>query len=463
MKKKEKTLAGMFTAYVAVFCITTVLLAAASFLLLLVMSGTGCILPANYAEKQLEEREEKIQEAEREEVAGLIPQGCSYGVYDGTGVWQEGDFSVQERRDAWEQYEKSSIYAADGRYYRLIAMDDGGVCIVKYDLRMRYASERLNEILPAPELLLPILDVVLFLLNLIFLSKRFAGKIKAQLEGLSRITEKIAANDLEFQTEPSAIREIGEVMDSLERMKNALQDSLEKQWDMEKQKQMQLSALAHDVKTPLTVIRGNAELLEESGLPEEDRKCAAYVLANVKEIERYLERMRQVLGGTDGDEEEQTLPCEELERMFRETAEQICSAEKLPVSFDIRPTAGEICCHAEGLLRAWTNLVSNGAEHTDCEKGLRILMGQESRKGQSYLAVTVRDYGPGFSERDLQYAAQEFYSGDTSRHGRSHQGLGLSIARRFLEAQGGFLEYKNWEAGAEAALWVKIETGGGDA
>lgn len=61
--------------------------------------------------------------------------------------------------------------------------------------------------------------------------------------------------------------------------------------------------------------------------------------------------------------------------------------------------------------------------------------------------AAVRDYGAGFSDRYLQYAAQEFYSGDASRHDRRHQGLGLASAKRFLEAQGGFLEYRNADEG----------------
>ena len=55
--------------------------------------------------------------------------------------------------------------------------------------------------------------------------------------------------------------------------------------------------------------------------------------------------------------------------------------------------------------------------------------------------------GPGFSTEALNYATEEFYRGDESRHDRSHQGLGLSITKRFVEAQGGFLEIRNSEAG----------------
>lgn len=59
----------------------------------------------------------------------------------------------------------------------------------------------------------------------------------------------------------------------------------------------------------------------------------------------------------------------------------------------------------------------------------------------------------------MEFATEEFYRGDKSRHDRSHQGLGLAIVKRFLESQGGFLELGNSEeiGGAEVTLWVKGE------
>lgn len=463
IKKREKTLAGLFSKYVALFCINTLLLAGGMFLLFLGLCALGLFLPANYAETRLTENAAEIPKAGAA-LEELIPPGCSYGVYDRDGVCQEGNFDPQEQKNAWEQYKSDHFYVSDGGYYRFFSMDNGKICIVKYYIRMRYSAEKLNSLLPAPEVLMPILVVILFVLNMIFLSRRFAGKLKVRLRELSGITEKIAENDLDFQTGSSDIKEINEVMQSLGRMKEALQDSLQKQWDTEKQKQEQLSALAHDIKTPLTVIRGNTELLEEGNLPEEDRECASYILTNVQEIEQYLKRMRLVLQGRKQEETKTVLSCGNLEEQFRETAKQISMAEKIPVSFDIIQSEGKICCIEENLLRAWRNIVSNAAEHTDCQKGMAVSIKRMKRDEEFYLEASVLDFGPGFSERDLLHAAEEFYSGDLSRHNRKHQGLGLAIAKRFIEEQGGFLEYKNSStgSGAEVSLWIKMNPANGD-
>ena len=458
VKRKEKTLAGLFLKYVAFFCVNTILLAAGVFLLMICLSAVGCLLPANYAEVQLSENVVYIRGA-GDSLEQWIPQGCTYGIYSTDGLWLTGNFPVQEQESAWNHYENNTMYAEYKGYYRFIPMDDGNVCIVKYHLIMRFSNEKLNELLPAPELLIPILDIILFILNAVLLSQRFAGKVKVQLRELRMITDKISQNDLEFETKTSDLKEINEIMASLGRMKDTLKDSLKAQWDMEKQKQEQLSALAHDIKTPLTIIRGNTELLKESGQAEEESECIEYILENVEEIEKYLENMRQVIYGDRQEADMVVLRCESLKETFRETAKQLSTAGKIPVSFDIRSFDGRICCNEAEVLRAWSNIVSNAVEYTNCQRGIMISIRTEYKESRLYFVAAVRDYGTGFSARDLQYADKEFYSGDASRHDRRHSGLGLAIAKRFAEDQGGFLEYKNCSdgTGAEVELWLKAE------
>ncbi len=71
-------------------------------------------------------------------------------------------------------------------------------------------------------------------------------------------------------------------------MKIALKDSLEKQWNMEKSRKIQISALAHDIKTPLTIIKGNSELLSETCQDKNYLKYNENVLKSANEIEHYL-------------------------------------------------------------------------------------------------------------------------------------------------------------------------------
>lgn len=131
-------------------------------LVFLVLSPmTGFTLPANYAELQLTDHTEEIRAAGTD-VEALIPDGCRYGIYDAAGRFKTGTFSADAQKRAWQGYKNGSKYASMGKYYRYIKQNSGDICIVTYDLHMRYVVDKLNGIVPSPEILAPVLGVVLF-------------------------------------------------------------------------------------------------------------------------------------------------------------------------------------------------------------------------------------------------------------------------------------------------------------
>lgn len=77
-----------------------------------------------------------------------------------------------------------------GKYYRILSRT-ANICIVKYDLHMRYAYDKLNGIVPSLEILTPVLGVVLFFPHATLLSGHFAKKLKRELRQLREVTEKI--------------------------------------------------------------------------------------------------------------------------------------------------------------------------------------------------------------------------------------------------------------------------------
>lgn len=478
IKKRQKTLTGIFIKFAILFCVNSILIAGIMLALLLGSTGTGLTLPANYTEEQLTKNAESIQKSKKSP-GKWIPAGCTYGIYNAQGIWQEGTLKAKERTFAWSQYEKRNRYASMGNYYKYFKMDTGNICIVRYDLYMKYSIDAWNHILPSPEKLGIIMGLAAFIINAMVLSIHFAKQLNKELIRLQEITGKIAENDLAFEKKTSDIREVDVVMTSLVKMRDALKESLAEQWDMELQKTRQLAALAHDIKTPLTVIRGNAELLEEEKLSQEDKECVSDILENVKDIEKYLENMRQVLDGTQKTGQKQNVAVAELALELQRVAEQMAAAKKIPVVIEDAEKQlpdGIINCQPEHIFRVWKNILINALEYTDQERGIEVQVeiqisgcsainesngaGQNNKKTSKnqFMIMAVRDFGKGFSKEDLKYADQEFYSGDLSRHDRSHQGLGLAIARRFLEEQGGMLKLGNCpDGGARVECWMKIE------
>ena len=457
-KKREVTLAGLFTRYTVIFCVNILLIFVILIGVICLFPLSSLFLPANYAEEQIDEKRDAIAEADVV-TSDLIPNRCSYGVYDADGWYLYGNFADEEKEPAWKHYGEERSSAGGAFYYQYIRRKDGEVCIVKYALHLQFANEKLNDHLPNAEGILIVVVLFLFVLlllaNAVLVSRTFAKVLKKRLQKLERVTKKIADQELDFEIEASDIREINTVMDSFEKMKRALKESLEQQWKLEQQKKEQMAALAHDIKTPLTVIRGHAELLAEETLPDEAGESTAYILSNVQQIEDYLAAMRQVLDGGSLPEQQERFSGEEVKELLFDIARQTAAAQGSFVLFSGEKTKGGVICDRQLLIRAFENILSNAFAYGDTEKGIRLSVAENCREGEQFLKISVHNFGRGFSKRDLIYADQEFYSGDESRHDSTHQGLGLAIVRKFAAAQGGYLEYRNEAGGAVVEVYLR--------
>ena len=338
-KKREVTLAGLFTRYTVIFCVNILLIFVILIGVICLFPLSSLFLPANYAEEQIDEKRDAIAEADVV-TSDLIPNRCSYGVYDADGWYLYGNFADEEKEPAWKHYEEEKSSAGGAFYYQYIRRESGEVCIVKYALHLQFANEKLNDHLPNAEGILIVVVLFLFVLlllaNAVLVSRTFAKVLKKRLQKLERVTKKIADQELDFEIEASDIREINTVMDSFEKMKRALKESLEQQWKLEQQKKEQMAALAHDIKTPLTVIRGHAELLAEETLPDEAGESTAYILSNVQQIEDYLAAMRQVLDGGSLPERQERFSGEEVKELLFDIARQTAGRRAVLSCFPVK-------------------------------------------------------------------------------------------------------------------------------
>lgn len=236
--------------------------------LFLTMVAGEFILPANYGEVGFENNREQIQSAEKV-TKEMIPKGCTYGVYSEGGKFLYGNVKEQAQDQIWEEYEKGN--AGNGVI--------GSMGYLKY----------------FPPAFLGIIFVVLFLIEALILVRKFSKAMGDELQNLKLVTEKVRQRDLDFERPKTKLREVDEVMDSLEQMKDALTQSLKAQWKMEEDRRQQVSALVHDIKTPLTIIRGNTQLMQESESEEESKECQKYILQETERIEEYIRLLQDML------------------------------------------------------------------------------------------------------------------------------------------------------------------------
>lgn len=455
--RKKKRLSRIFITYIIVFCINTLVLFA--FVLILfssLITDDGLILPANYSETLLEDAAAEI-ETSGIVTKDLIPDGCEYAVYDKKGEFQYGTLEAEEQTYAWKAYRAERKSALGGGYYKFFERENNEeICVIKYWIAARFHSKMLSWL--NPDLAAGILFAFLFLAQAILVSRRFGIDLGKKLKVLENTADKIQKQDLEFSREHSDIAEIEEILSSIFKMRDALSRSLEIQWDNQRKMTEQISALAHDIKTPLTVIKGNAELLSEEDMEEAAKKYPLYIQKNVKVIEDYLAQLSELLEFEERTPVTEIIDCVCLAEKLSKQAKALAASQGKSCKVSMQAAEGKICCDAGQILRAWNNIVMNGLSYTPEGESICIQTGI-SQRGK-YLYAEVRDRGPGFTEEGLNHAAEKFYQGDKSRHQKDHKGIGLYIASEFARIQGGKVEIENAQEegyGGKVTLYLRME------
>lgn len=206
-----------------------------------------------------------------------IPMGIEYALLD-------KNYQLIETTLDKHELEQAIRYATTGasdqnlqKRYLLVTRASEYV-ILQYYIGAQFTDEWMNEHLPSPDILLIMLIVVGSILVCLFLTASFAKKLRLQLNPLFEATSEVAKQNLDFEVGHSRIKDFEDVLISFSHMKESLKVSLEQQWKAEQMQKEQIAALAHDLKTPLTVIQGNADLISETELDEEQRLYVEYIV-----------------------------------------------------------------------------------------------------------------------------------------------------------------------------------------
>jgi len=273
-------------------------------------------------------------------------------------------------------------------------------------------------------------------------------------ETLNVITRYIKEQNLQFTPEFTHIKEFDDVIDSLIEMRDALRSSLEAQWRLEKNKKEQIGALAHDIKIPITIIKGNAELLSLSIQNEEQAEYTKYILGAGNQIEQYISQLIYL----SKTEESLTI---HLEKAFidklTETLQKDISAykgnKKITISFKKENLKKEAEIDWQLLHRALLNILTNAVDYTPEDGTVSV----HAECDSDTLYFFVKDTGNGFSESGLKKATELFYMDDKARQSKGHYGMGLTFAKNAVNLHNGELTLGNTiEGGGEVRVKIPL-------
>jgi len=271
----------------------------------------------------------------------------------------------------------------------------------------------------------------------------FRHRLEPPMRLLDDASKKIGERDLDFSLSYQREDEMGRLCGSFERMREALEYSNAEIWRQMEERRRLNSAFSHDLRTPLTVLKGNAHMLREylameNADMDKVNNTVRTMENHIGRMENYVDIMSRLQKLDDIEVKRITVNSRELAALLRNTALILCEEHILNFYDEIAEPMLHI--DPEILIPVVENLISNAARYAKS----RIAVVCSYQKGE--LSISVSDDGKGFSEKDLQYATNPFYKANTN-YFDAHFGLGLNISKTLSERHGGGLSIANVTAG----------------
>jgi signal transduction histidine kinase len=268
-----------------------------------------------------------------------------------------------------------------------------------------------------------------------------ARTISRPVQELTTATKVLAGGDLGHQVPVRTKDEIGALAHSFNQMSADLARS--------NQLRRQMTAdIAHDLRTPLSVILGYSEALTDGKLPGTPETYEA-MHRQAQQLNRLIEDLRTLSLADAGQLSLVRRPVEPRGLLEHTALAYLPAAEARNITLTVESAdTPPILVDPDRILQVLGNLVSNALRHTPDDGSIFLSAAQESDR----VMLRVRDTGPGIPAEDLPHIFERFYRGDKARSSDDASGLGLAIARSLVAAHDGRITAENAAGGAQFTI-----------
>ncbi len=358
-----------------------------------------------------------------------------------------------------EEYTKEAWDAVNGEFFSYFAIfykvieRKNEYCVLRYRIIPQYASCFLRKYLLPPQTLLSIIIVASVLASVIAISARFGYILKNKLTPIIVTAQKIQNQNLGFTVGTTNIKEINNVLAAMDKMRSTLKHSLENQWKAEQMRKEQISALSHDLKTPLSIVRGNAELLYDTNPTEEQAGYINYIEENTLKMQDYIKMLIEITKSDSiANPEFKETGIASFAQNIKEQAEGLCLINNINLKWKYNCSREKFYIDKSLLERAILNILLNAAEYSP--QGSTITCEIYDKDKNTVFAIS--DMGQGFSNEALKYAKMQFYMDDSSRSTKTHYGIGLYFADNVVKQHRGSLVLINLDKRPGAKVIINI-------
>ncbi|HHR85945.1 MAG TPA: HAMP domain-containing protein [Candidatus Acetothermia bacterium] len=271
----------------------------------------------------------------------------------------------------------------------------------------------------------------------LLLSVVLITQVLSPLRLLTRATERIAHGDLSYRVMLRARDEFGRLGDSFNRMIDNLSRS-------ETVRKTMTADIAHELRTPVTIIQGNLEAILDGVYPAATETIAP-IYEETLHLGRLIDDLRDLALAESGELRLSKEPTD-IVALVNQVVETVnASLENgLRVAVSAPDDIPAVPIDSVRMRQVLANLLSNALRYTPSDMEIRV----EIEVWENMLVLRVLDRGPGIPEDELPHIFERFYRGDEARtRAAGGSGLGLAIAKQWVEAHGGKITASNRSEG----------------
>ncbi len=284
--------------------------------------------------------------------------------------------------------------------------------------------------------------VVILILTSALITAWVNQDIYKPIKELSSAMRKIAEGDFDYRLPDKQEGEIGHLHDNYEQMRLQLKENAEEKMQNEKKSKELVSNISHDLKTPITSIKGYVEGIMDgvADTPEKMDKYIKTIYNKANDMDRLINELT-TYSGIDSNKIPYHFHVLNIADYFQDCVEEVgLDLEQKDIQLNytnLAPADTCIVADPEQLKKVINNIISNSVKYMGHDKGIidiRILDEGES------VRIEIEDNGKGIAAKDIGNIFERFYRTDSSRNSlQGGSGIGLSIVKKIIEDHGGYV------------------------
>lgn len=287
--------------------------------------------------------------------------------------------------------------------------------------------------------------VIILIFTALLLGIWIYSSVFNPVQELNKAMKNIAEGNLDYQMPAPSEKEKGEMAElyiNYEDMRLRLKESTEEKMQRENSQKELISNISHDLKTPITAIKGYVEGIMDgvANTPEKMDKYVRTIYNKANDMDRLINEL-STYSGFDTNRVPYNFHRLIVADYFQDCMEELgleLESEDIELNYSnlVSPET-MVIADPEQLKRVINNIVSNSVKYKDKEHGvidIRILDEVDS------IRIEIEDNGRGIASRDLPRIFERFYRTDASRNStKGGSGIGLSIVKKIVEDHGGYI------------------------